>query len=348
MLGAGSPTRESSGLDLTVGVAQPGGAPTGTARWSPPPLPEGVATAGVLFLVWIALIAASIAYRGSFASRETVLSVTFTMAVAGVLTVAQSLVTLSGGVLDLSIPTALVLPAWVMAILLGHGVEVWLAVATCLVVGMLWGGLNATIIVLGKLNPIIVTLATNFGGIAILNIYVNSPVIPIHSGLAQWGRGYFLTLPNVFWPMVALVVLLGYLLPRTQVGRRVIAVGGNPQAAKMRGISLKKVRYGVFMTAGLFAGLAATLFTASQATFTAADGNTYLFTSIAATLVAGIGLSGGYGNIWVTFLSVGLLSTIPTSLAFFGVPTLWQEVPPGAIVVVAVAFDGYRRLRAAR
>ncbi len=348
MLPAGSPARESSALDLVVEVAQPGGALTGATRLATSKLPEGLATAGILLLVWIALIVGSIAYKTSFISRETVLSVTFTMAVAGVLTVAQSLVTLSGGVLDLSIPTALVLPAWVMALLLGHGIEVWLAVALCLVVGILWGAFNASIIVLGKLNPIIVTLATNFGGIAILNIYVNSPVIPIHSGLAQWGRGYFLSLPNVFWPMVGLVALVGYLLPRTKVGRRVIAVGGSPQAAKMRGISLKKVRLGVFMTAGACAGLAALLFTASQATFTAADGNTYLFTSIAATLVAGIGLSGGYGNIWLTFLSVGLLSTIPTSLAFFGVPTLWQEVPPGAIVVIAVGVDGYRRLRAAR
>jgi ribose transport system permease protein len=50
----------------------------------------------------------------------------------------------------------------------------------------------------------------------------------------------------------------------------------------------------------------------------------------------------------VTFLSVGLLSTIPTSLAFFGVPTLWQTVPAGVILVLAVGLDGYRRLRSAR
>ena len=340
--------RNSSSVDLAVEAGEPGGALAGAARAVPSTLPEGLATAGVLLAVWLAVVVASVAYKTNFASRETVLSVTFTMAVAGVLTVAQSLVTVSGGVLDLSIPTALVLPAWLMAILLGRGVEVWLAVLSTLLVGVLWEGFNAAIIVLGKLNPIIVTLATNFGGIAILNIYVNSPVIPLHSALSQWGRGYFLSLPNVFWPMVILVAVVGYLLPRTRVGRQVLAVGGSAQAARMRGISLKKVRFGVFMTAGLFAGLAAVLFTASQATFTAADGNTYLFTSIAATLVAGIGLSGGYGNLWVTFLSVGLLSTIPTSLAFFGVPTLWQEVPPGAIVVVAVAVDGYRRLRAAR
>jgi ribose transport system permease protein len=310
--------------------------------------PEGVATAAVLAGVWILLIVVSTIYRTSFISRETLLSVTFTMAVAGVLTVGQSLVTISGGVLDLSIPTALILPAWVMATLLTRGVSVWLTILIGLATGMAWGCLNAAIIVFGKLNPIIVTLGTNFAGAAILGLKVQNAVVPVHSGLSTWGKGYWLGLPNVFWVMAIIVALAGYLLPRTRIGRRAIAVGGNPQAAKMRGISLRKTRFGIFMGAGLLAGTAAVLFTASQSTFISADGTTYLFLTIAATLVAGIGLSGGYGNLWVTFLSVGLLSTIPTSLAFFGVPSLWQSVPSGVIVVIAVAIDGYRRKRSAR
>jgi ribose transport system permease protein len=217
-----------------------------------------------------------------------------------------------------------------------------------LAVGTAWGCLNAAIIVFGKLNPIIVTLGTNFAGAAILGIYVQNAVVPVHSGLSTWGKEYSLGLPNVFWVMAAIVAVTGYLLPRTRVGRRALAVGGNPQAAKMRGISLRKTRFGIFMTAGLLGGVAAILFTASQSTFISADGTTYLFLTIAATLVAGIGLSGGYGNLWVTFLSVGLLSTIPTSLAFFGVPSLWQSVPSGVIVIIAVAIDGYRRKRSAR
>ncbi len=345
----------------TAGYQQ-AGAPAGTA---PPPagpagpaglgrtrelrvLPEGVSTAAILAGVWILLIVASTIYRGSFLSRETLLSVAFTMAVAGVLTVGQSLVTISGGVLDLSIPTALVLPAWIMATLLTRGFSLWLTLLIGLTVGTAWGCLNAAIIVFGKINPIIVTLGTNFAGAAILGIYVQNAVVPVHSGLSTWGKEYSLGLPNVFWVMAAIVALTGYLLPRTRIGRRAIAVGGSPQAAKMRGISLRKTRFGIFMTAGLLAGVAAILFTASQSTFVSADGTTYLFLTIAATLVAGIGLSGGYGNLWVTFLSVGLLSTIPTSLAFFGVPSLWQSVPSGVIVIIAVAIDGYRRKRSAR
>lgn len=326
----------------------PGQTRRGTAReaWV---APEGLATAVSLLVVWILLVAASTAYKTSFISRQTLLSVTFTMAVVGVLTIGQSLVTISGAVLDLSIPTSLILPAWVMTILLGHGLNVGLTILVGLLIATAWGCLNAAIIVFGKLNPIIVTLATNFAGTAILGIYVQNAVVPVHSGISTWGKGYsLLGLPNVFWVMVLIVALAGYLLPRTRIGRRAISVGGNPQAAKMRGISLRKTRFGIFMTAGLLAGTAAVLFTASQSAFVSSDGTTYLFLTIAATLVAGIGLNGGYGNLWVTFLSVGLLSTIPTSLAFFGVPSLWQSVPPGVILIIAVAIDGYRRLRSAR
>src|SRR5580658_4697633 len=83
---------------------------------------ESLGTAVVLLGTWVALIAASTIYRSDFLSRQTLLSVTFTMAVLGVVTVAQSLVTISGGILDLSIPTGLILPAWVIVTLLGHGV----------------------------------------------------------------------------------------------------------------------------------------------------------------------------------------------------------------------------------
>jgi ribose transport system permease protein len=331
-----------AGADPTEPPAGPA-APAGEVRI----LPEGVATAIGLLVVWLLLIAVSAIDKSSFLSRQTVLSVTFTMAVLGVLTVGQSLVTISGGVLDLSVPTALILPAWVIASLLTRGISGWLSVVVGLLVGTAWGCFNAAIIVFGKLNPIIVTLGTNFAGAAILGIYVQNAVVPNHAGLSTWGKEYWWGLPNVFWVMLIIVAVVGYLLPRTRIGRRAIAVGGNPQAAKMRGISLRKTRFGIFTAAGFLAGVAAVLFTASQSSFVSADGTDYLFLTIAATLVAGIGLSGGYGNLWVTFLSVGLLSTIPTTLAFFGVPALWQNVPAGVILVIAVSIDGFRRMRAA-
>jgi len=102
------------------------------------------------------------------------------------------------------------------------------------------------------------------------------------------------------------------------------------------------------MCAGVITGFAAILFTGSTLTFVSSDTTSYLLPSVAATILAGISLRGGTGNLWVTFLSVGLLSTVPTTLAFFKVSELWQLVPPGAILIVAISIDGIRQRRTAR
>jgi ribose transport system permease protein len=297
---------------------------------------------------WGLLVVVSALHRGDFLSRQTLLSVTFTMAIVGVLAVGQALVAMSGGILDLSVQTALILPAWVAVSLLARGVNILLVILAALAAGGAWGLLNALIIVFGKLNPVIVTLGTNFAGAAVLNILFQSAQTPISSGLAKWGSGTFLALPNIFWPMVAIVALAGYFVPRSRAGRHMVAVGGNPQAARTRGISLRKTRFSVFVASGILSGCAALLFAASNLNFVPNDGSTFLLPTLASVIVAGIALSGGVGNLWMILLSVGLLSTVPTSFAFFGFSDTWQMVPPGVILVIAVSIDGYRRARSRR
>ena len=312
-------------------------------------VPESVKVAVAVCATWALLIVGTTAYQSDFISHQTVLSVTFTMAVVGVLAVAEGLVVISGGMIDLSLPTSLILAAAITTDLLDRGWNIVPVIFVALAIGGAWGALNAAIIVFGKINPIIVTLGTNLAGVALLNIHISGySTIPPNSGLATWGDGLSLGLPNVFWVMVLTILVAGYLLPRTRVGTRVLAVGGSTQAAKVRGISLRKTRFGVFIVSGMVVGLAAVLFAASDHSFSVADGTTYLLPPIAAAIVAGISLAGGSGNLWVLFASVGLLSTVPTSMAFFGLSDLWQQVPPGLILVAAVSIDGYRRKRASR
>src|SRR6516225_2678561 len=125
-------------------------------------LPTGWGTAVSVAAAWIALIAASGLYRSDFLSHQTILAVSFSMAIIGVLAVAQALVGISGGILDLSQPTGMILSAAMVAALLDRGVLVPVVIVVGVIVGTAWGFFNAVIIVLGKLNPIIVTLATNF------------------------------------------------------------------------------------------------------------------------------------------------------------------------------------------
>ncbi len=343
-------------MQTTRTLAQPDGAPGprsaehgGTRDGLRGAVPESVKVAVAVCATWALLIVGTTAYQTDFISHQTVLSVTFTMAVVGVLAVAEGLVVISGGMIDLSLPTSLILAAAVATTLLDRGWNVVPVIFVAMAIGGAWGALNATIIVFGKINPIIVTLGTNLAGVALLSIHISGySTIPPSSGLATWGDALFLGLPNVFWVMVLAILLAGYLLPRTRVGTRVLAVGGSTQAARVRGISLRKTRFGVFIVSGMIVGLAAILFAASTHSFSVSDGTTYLLPPIAAVIVAGVSLAGGSGNLWVLFASVGLLSTVPTSMAFFGLSDLWQQVPPGLILVAAVSIDGYRRKRASR
>ena len=298
--------------------------------------------ASTLAAAWLVLIVVSILHRSDFLSHQTLLAVTFTMSVVGVLAVAQALIGISGGILDLSQPAGLVLSALVASKVLGAELGTGVAVLAAVASGAAWGFGNALLIVYGKLNPIIVTLATNFVGAAVLFLIFQSAQAPISSVLHSFGQSYAFGLPKIFWPMVGLVLVVGFFLPRTRYGLHVIAVGGNRFAAQTRGIALRRIRFGIFTVAGAIVGIAGVLFAASSGPFSPDAGAVYLLPVIASVILAGVSLSGGRGNIWLILLSVGFLSTVPTSLAFFGLSSDWQTVFQGLILVLAVALDGFR------
>ncbi len=318
-----------------------------------PPRADARSSAGLrdaltIAAVWLLLGTVTALVRPDFLSTQTLLAVTFTMAVAGVLAVSQGLVVISGGLLDLSLPVALILSAWVTVSLLGAGLPTIVAVLAGPLTGAAWGLLNGLIIVYGKLNPIIVTLATGFGGLAIMLVLFKSAQIPSGSELRAFGLGRTLGLPNVFWPMVILIVLTGLAVAYTRWGRRMVAVGGNAVAAKARGLSLPRTRLAVFGGAGAIAGFAGVLFCSVNPSFTPNAGAGFQLIVIAAVILAGISLSGGKGNFLVLLLSVGFLSTIPVSIAFFGLPPAWSLVFQGGLLILAVGIDGYRMRRSAR
>jgi ribose transport system permease protein len=298
--------------------------------------------------VWVVMATITAIHRHDFLSRQTLLAITFTMAIAGIMAVAQAVIVLGGALLDLSLPITLIAAAFAAVSVLGRGWPTGVAVLAGIAAGALVGVINATVVVVGRLNPIIVTLATNFGGLAFLHLMFLSAETPINSGLRRFGLGRWLGLPNVFWLMIAMIGLAGLAIAFTRWGRHLRAVGGNSQAAKARGLSLRRTRFFTFVAAGAIAGVAGVCFAAVNPQFGPNGGANYQLTVIAAVILAGISLSGGKGNLLVLFLSVGFISTIPVTIAFFGLTSVWTEVFQGALLVVAVGIDGYRLKRGAK
>lgn len=303
---------------------------------------QGWGTAITLITVWLLLIAATGLYRPDFFAHQTVLAIAFTMSIVGVLAIGQGIIGISGGFIDLSQPAGLILTSLVAVRLSEAGLPLVLVFAGAVATGMLWGALNAAIVVLAKLNPVIVTLATNFIGLAALYLVFQLAQVPNGSEIYQMGRANFLGLPVIWWPMLVLIVIVGFLMRYTRFGRRATAVGGNRFAAQARGISLKQMRFATFMIAGGFVGFAAVLFASAAGPFNPSSASTLQLNVIAAVILAGISLAGGRGNFWMLLLSVGFLSTIPTSLVFFGLSSDTQSIFQGILLMIAVAIDGYR------
>ena len=320
------------------------------AETAPPAVPlkvrfGGWGTAAMLIAVWLALVVATSLYRPDFLAHQTLLAIAFTMAVVGVLAVGQGLIAISGGFIDLSQPAGLILTGLVAVRLSEAGLPLVLVAVGAVLAGMLWGAINATIIVFARLNPVIVTLATNFIGLAALYLVFQLAQVPNGSEIYHLGRANVLGLPAIWWPMLVIILVVGFLMRSTRYGRRATAVGGNRAAAKARGISLKTTRYATFMAAGGFVGFAAVLFASAAGPFNPSSASTLQLNVIAAVILGGISLAGGRGNFWMLLLSVGFLSTIPTALVFFGLSSDTQSIFQGALLMIAVAIDGYRARR---
>ena len=314
-------------------------APVRVPRWS---RLQGWGTPITLSVVWAALVVATGLYRPDFFAQQTVLAIAFTMSIVGVLAIAQGIIAISGGFIDLSQPACLILCGLVAVRLSEAGQPLVLVFVGAVIAGMIWGAMNAGIVVAARLNPVIVTLSTNFIGLAALYLVFQLAQVPNDSAIYLVGRARFLGLPVIWWPMLLLILIVGYLVRYTRYGRRMTAVGGNSFAAKARGISLKTTRFATFMAAGGFVGFAAVLFASAAGPFNPSSASTLQLSVIASVTFAGISLAGGRGSFWMLLLSVGFLATIPTSLVFFGLSSDTQSIFQGSLLMIAVAIDGYR------
>jgi ribose transport system permease protein len=302
-----------------------------------------VGTTQVIFLLWVGIVLVTTLSRHEFLTRGVFLAVTFNMCIMGILAVAQASVVISGGILDLSLPASLMFSGFIAISLMDSGVKESLAIILGVLGAGLFGFLNAACVVWGKLNPLIVTLATGFTGSGILLItFTNWQVIDPKSAISRFGSQHFLGFPNPWWPMFLLIILAHFLYRYTRVGRHLIAVGGNPVAGKVSGISLPKIRMGTFIGSALISGFAGIMLISMSPQITTDSGKVFLLPVISAVVLSGFSLAGGKGSFIGLFFSIAFLSTLPTSLVFFGLDSTWQSVFAGFILIIAVAIDSLR------
>jgi ribose transport system permease protein len=262
----------------------------------------------------------------------------------GVASLGEMLVIMTGGI-DLSIPGALTLAAYLVVGVSGGGNGGLAgAILLALVCAALIGAVNGVLIGVAGLNPLIVTLAVGQIVLGVATSY--SAGIPFESAvppaLASWATRRLAGVSWLFWVGVAITVLIALSVRYTPMGRRFQAVGANPRAAWINGIHVRA--HIVFAYAGasvLYAGAGVLL--AGFIQNPSLDlGDSYLLGPIAAVVIGGASLAGGLASVTSTWVAAFALTLLSQMLRVLGLSTALQYVVFGAAIVGGMVISGER------
>ncbi|NOZ31504.1 MAG: ABC transporter permease [Alphaproteobacteria bacterium] len=304
----------------------------------------------IALVIMVALISTQTEF---FFSARNLLNIGQNMAVVGLIAVGMTVVIVSAG-LDISVGSIAGAASVVCALVVTHLGTVLGGVVFGMGIGIALGLVNATIIAILRVNPVVATLATfsAFRGIAFLIAPGGRPVGALDPTLALLGSGRILQIgdfpgiPIAFVILVFVAVSAHFVLSSTVFGRTLYSMGGNPQAARLAGINLTRMKYYVYAISGALAGLAGVIVTARTSSGQPASGTQGLeLEAITAVFLGGALLAGGKGSIVGTMLAVLLLATLSNGMNLLGIPTFYQLVAKGLLLVLAVAIGQWRLAR---
>jgi|ERR1700674_367316 len=267
--------------------------------------------------------------------------------VLALVAMAQTVPVLTRG-LDLSVGSVMTMATCISSVLVnGSPGHIAFGVVVVLLAGLAAGAVNGAIVVIGRIQPIIATLATGavYFGIALL--LRPSPGGDVSEGLSNALTYATFGIPTTFLLLVGVLVFLWLPFRRSIVGRGCYAAGSAEGAAYMSGVAVGRSKIVAYMFAGLLSALAGLLLSlvALSGEASAPQGGAYTLNSIAAVVVGGSSLFGGSGGMVGSVIGAFVLRTIGDLLFVFDAPPLWQPLFEGVILLGAVSLGASRVLR---
>ncbi|MDT7547575.1 MAG: ribose transport system permease protein [Actinomycetota bacterium] len=268
----------------------------------------------------------------------------------GVVAVGMTFVIISGGI-DLSVGALLALASvWSTTVSTqGYGAPTMVLVA--FLVASLAGFLNGTLVAYGRMAPFIATLAMMVAARGLAQKISNktTQVVKVN-GITDIAQRKVLGLPLLVIIFLAVALLAWVLLNRTTFGRRTAAIGGNGEAARLAGISVRRTQVLIYTLSGLCCGIAAVMVTAQANAGSSDHGNLYELQAIAAVIIGGTALAGGRGTIVGSVLGVLVFTQITNLFIVNNLAIEYQLIAQGVIIVAAVLIQQFRvsSLRRAR
>ena len=270
-------------------------------------------------------------------------NVSLQVATVAVVSIGATLVILTGGI-DLSPGSTVALVCCTLAILVKKmGLPLPVGIILVLLLGVACGAVNGLLSTYGKIPSFIVTLATMsiYRGLAFL-ITKGTPIFSVSDALEPLFYGRFVGIPLPFYYVIVLYALAALFLRNTVLGRAIYAVGGNESAARLTGIAVNRSKMAAFLIAGLSAGIGGVLLTAWLNSGSPNYGAELGLQSIAAAVIGGASLVGGYGSMIATLVGALTVAVVQNGLNLLAVPASWQEITLGTVIVLAVGLDMWK------
>ncbi|WP_205706387.1 ABC transporter permease, partial [Kineococcus indalonis] len=292
-------------------------------------------------LIVMLLVIAFFSYRSlRFSSPENLQSILVAAAPFALIALGQTLVILTGGI-DLSVGSVIAVAGMTGAVVAkANPGQVWLTVLAAMAVGLLAGAVNGVLVSRVDVPPFIATLGMLTAGSGVA--YVIGGGAPVNGLPAEFGRIANTEVLGLQVPVIVMIlgiVALGVAMRRTSYGMRVYAVGGNRVAAEIAGVNARRTLFSVYAVSGLLAGLSGVMLASRVISGPPNLGQGYELDAIAAVVIGGASLMGGRGTVWGTALGLLLIQTLNNGLDLLLVPTYWQDVIKGVLIVAAVAVD---------
>jgi len=248
------------------------------------------------------------------------------------------------GIFDLSQFPVATLSGIAMGFLVSKNVSPFIAILAAILVGFACGSFNALCLNVFKVNPIITTLATMLIFRSLCYIFTGAKNTIFSSPFFDFiGRGYvFKIIPVSLIGLIVIFIITSYILNITVFGRKVYAVGANPSASQLYGISVKKIRTAGLIISSVCSSIAGIFMMSQLGAIIPRAGVGSELEIPASVILGGLGLAGGRGKMSGTILGICIIALIGNGLILAGVESFYQDLAKGLVLLIAVVIDSIR------
>jgi ribose/xylose/arabinose/galactoside ABC-type transport system permease subunit len=277
-----------------------------------------------------------------FLTIKNILNFTMNTTILGIMA-AGLFVSMVIGEIDVSQYSIVALSTGVMVIFIRGGMNSAYAILIALAISVACGVINGSLVAYLRINPIITTLGAMmiYRGIAykITQAKAMGVTGPFFTAV---GSGRILGIPVSVYIMLGVFLLVHVALTYTAYGKRVYAVGGNPEASYISGINVKTVRFWGMVISSLAAALAGLVFVSQVGATVPTVGEAGLMDVVTAVVIGGLSLSGGKGKIVGTLIGVLILAVLQNGMVLLSVQSYYQNMVKGGVILLAVLVDSVR------